>query len=223
MQFQTNNINKVRELLYTIFKYSFNQYFEFGSVSPFWIWGKKFVLGLVQFNRESMGSIFLHIIPTLPIKMTHTWSSSRSTKELIQIPMITNGWYPILGYRHYQVHQAALLQLGSCVGRTTLALQVHPRHLSLDGHFRPYASLYRSTFNLRTYLYILLKLSIASHHLFGLLHRWSPCRDNVLLFILFLLCLNIYVSSLHHAFMNLCIYLYTSTSSYFPLHFIPEY
>ena len=43
---------------------------------------------------------------------------------------------------------------------------------------------------------------------------------NLPLFILFLICLNIYVSSIYHAFMNLHIYLYTSKSFCFPLHFI---
>ena len=38
MQVQSNNINKVRELLYAILKYSFNQYFEFGFVLPFCFW-----------------------------------------------------------------------------------------------------------------------------------------------------------------------------------------
>ena len=35
IQLQPKNINKVRALLYNIFKYSFKQYFRFGSVSPF--------------------------------------------------------------------------------------------------------------------------------------------------------------------------------------------
>ena len=34
--------------------------------------------------------------------------------------------------------------------------------------------------------------------------------------------MNIYISSLHHAFMHLCIYLYTSTSSSLPIHLLPE-
>ena len=49
MQLKSNNLNKVREFLYTILKYSFKQYFEFGSVSPFWIWGKNY-LCLGRFN-----------------------------------------------------------------------------------------------------------------------------------------------------------------------------
>ena len=36
MQLQSKNLNKVRALFYTTWKYSFKQYFEFGSVSPFW-------------------------------------------------------------------------------------------------------------------------------------------------------------------------------------------
>ena len=82
-----------------------------------------------------------YIIPTLRFKMTNTWYSYRFTKALLQRPMITNGWYPILRPRFYHVHQAALIQLGSCVGCTMLAIQVHPKNLSLDGHFRPYAVL----------------------------------------------------------------------------------
>ena len=38
MHLQSNNLNKVKALLYTIWKYLFKDYFEFGSVSPFWIW-----------------------------------------------------------------------------------------------------------------------------------------------------------------------------------------
>ena len=38
MQLQSKNLNKVRALLYTIWKYFFKEYFEFGSVSPLWIW-----------------------------------------------------------------------------------------------------------------------------------------------------------------------------------------
>ena len=38
MQLQSKNINKVRALLYTIWKYFFKEYFEFGSVSPLWFW-----------------------------------------------------------------------------------------------------------------------------------------------------------------------------------------
>ena len=39
MQLQSKNLDKVRALIYTILKYYFKQYFEFGSVSQFWIWG----------------------------------------------------------------------------------------------------------------------------------------------------------------------------------------
>ena len=37
MQLQSNNLNKVRAVLYAILKYSFKQYFESGSVSSFCI------------------------------------------------------------------------------------------------------------------------------------------------------------------------------------------
>ena len=37
MQLQSKNLNKLRALIYTIWKYFFKEYFEFGSVSPFWI------------------------------------------------------------------------------------------------------------------------------------------------------------------------------------------
>ena len=60
MQLQSNHLNKVRALLYTIWKYFFKEYFEFGSVSPFWIWRGNFLLGSIQFNRESIDSRFLH-------------------------------------------------------------------------------------------------------------------------------------------------------------------
>ena len=58
---------------------------------------------------------------------------------------------------------------------------ISPRHLSLNGNFRPYTSLYRSTFNLYTYLYILLILSILPHHLFDLLQGRRPCRYKLFL------------------------------------------
>ena len=49
---------------------------------------------------------------------------------------ITNGQSPILGSRHYQVHEASLLQLGFCVGGTTSSFQFNLRPLSMYGHFR---------------------------------------------------------------------------------------
>ena len=59
IQLQSNSLNKERALLYTIWKYFFKEYFEFGSVSLFWIGQKIFVLGSIRFNRESIDSRFL--------------------------------------------------------------------------------------------------------------------------------------------------------------------
>ena len=59
MQFQSKNLNKVRALLYTIWKYFFKEYSEFSSVSPFWIWRENIYSRVDRFNRESIDSIFL--------------------------------------------------------------------------------------------------------------------------------------------------------------------
>ena len=45
---------------------------------------------------------------------------------------------------------ASLFQLRPCVGKTTPSLQVHTLTLSLDRHFRHYASLFQYTFHLLT-------------------------------------------------------------------------
>ena len=50
MQLQSKNINKVRVLLYDIFKYSFKNYFSFGSVSPFCIWQGNNICAWVAFD-----------------------------------------------------------------------------------------------------------------------------------------------------------------------------
>ena len=53
MQLQSKNLNKVRVLLYTIWKYSFKQYFEFGYVSPFWI-GQENICAQVDFIQSGI-------------------------------------------------------------------------------------------------------------------------------------------------------------------------
>ena len=66
MQLQSKNLNKVRALLYTILKYSFKQYFEFGSVSPFWIWCWNNICAWVNsiqllINVQYIPTYFIHI------------------------------------------------------------------------------------------------------------------------------------------------------------------
>ena len=80
MQLQSNNLNKVRALLYTILKYFFKEYLEFGSVSPFCIWGKNICTWVDSIQSGINGQYITthYMVHTLPIFLNRSASDPPS-------------------------------------------------------------------------------------------------------------------------------------------------
>ena len=89
MQLQSKNLNKVRALLYNICKYFFNEYFEFGSVSPFWIWRENICVWVDLIQSGSIGSRFLQK------HVKNTYNSDLIDILKVSINYYENNWIPI--------------------------------------------------------------------------------------------------------------------------------